>query len=121
MRPHQARIGKRSGPTGGGGGDLDAQRVEAYALGRATLAETVGVTPEVLAELRRQARALFDTGRWAPCLEVVSGLVLLGDLDAQSFVLAAECSRRLGAAERAREWLGHAELVAHATGVRLDV
>jgi hypothetical protein len=92
MSKHQLNIhgDKKRGLT------VDRKQVKAYLKGEIGLVEALGLEPNDLAALRRQADALFSAKTWEACLEVLSGLQVLGNVELLDPMIMAECHRQLG-------------------------
>jgi hypothetical protein len=76
--------------------DVDLVAVERYTNGEIDLRSALGLTPDLLDSLRRQAHALCKAGKWQACIDVVHALAALGDMDHSDPMLLALCHQALG-------------------------
>lgn len=91
MSRHQLHL---QGP--GFSGPAPAIDVEALKARRISIFDAIGATEKNVEELRAQARALYEGGKWERCLEVVLGIAALGKLSLMDAVMMPRCYRELG-------------------------
>lgn len=63
--------------------------------GRADLRDALGVQAQQVEDLRRQAIALHEAGKWQACIDVVLGVTALGSVHPLDALLLARCYRVL--------------------------
>lgn len=96
---------------------VDRKAVEGYLKGEGTLAEGLGLTPENISSLRRQALALVEAGKWQRAIDVVLGLVAMGNVHPADPAILARCYTELGQPELARTCAEHADAMFDALGL----
>jgi hypothetical protein len=105
MPIHQAELaGRKSDRTRN-----DPEAEAAYLRGESTLGRALGVGDEMFAAIRRQARALFDAGRFERARDVLLGISALGRVHPADLELLAGCYRALGDHENADQVAAHAK------------
>ena len=92
MSLHQVRLRGAKGASQ----TVDRDAVRAFARGETELRAALGVGPEAVAALRRQAGALYAVGRHQACVDVLLGLGVLEPLTAQDVAMMAESFFALG-------------------------
>jgi hypothetical protein len=98
------RLGRTAKPS-----SVDSEKVAQAIEGALDLRTALGVEPEVVEGLRRQARALCEVGKWQKCLEVMLGLAALDDLLPPDLVVMALAYEGLGDAELSAKLIAEAE------------
>ncbi len=91
MSRHQLHL---QGP--GASGPAPAIDLEALKAQQISIFDAIGATDQNLEELRAQARALYEGGKWERCLEVVLGIAALGKLSLTDALMMPRCYRELG-------------------------
>jgi hypothetical protein len=69
---------------------------EAYLQGDISLADALKVPPEGILALRRSLQTLFEKQDWNRCIDVLRGLIALGDHEPQDAYVLAHCHEALG-------------------------
>lgn len=100
---------------------VDRKAIEGYLQGQGTLAEGLGLAPENILSLRRQALALLEAGKWQRAIDVVLGLVALGNVHPADPGILARCYTELGQPELARACAEHADALIEALGLGLEL
>ncbi len=98
---------------------VDLLKVERFVKGEIDLATGLGIDDDFLQGLRRQALALYQSGKWERCIKVVLGIVALGSVHPADPVLLARSYEKLGMLEAAAECDRHAERMMSALGIEL--
>lgn len=88
---------------------VDHRALETYFSHEGDLADGLGLTDEDVDALRKQAFALYETGRWERCRDVVIGLAALGRVHLVDALMLARCYRALGFALEAQACEAHAD------------
>lgn len=96
---------------------VDRKAIEAYLQGQGSLADGLSLTPENILSLRRQALALLEAGKWQRAIDVVLGLVALGNIHPADPAILARCYMELGQTEMARVCGEHADAMIEALGL----
>ena len=91
MSRHQLHL---QGP--GASGPAPAIDLEARKAPPIPTFDATGAADQNLEELRAQARALYEGGKWERCLEVVLGIAALGKLSLTDALMMPRCYRELG-------------------------
>lgn len=97
----------------------DEKAMRAFLAGEVDLAEGLGVDRELIEGLRRQAVALFETGKWDRCVQVVLGVVALGSVHPADAIMLSRCYDRLGRPAAADACRDHAERMMSAMGIEV--
>lgn len=96
---------------------VDRKAIEGYLKGEGSLADGLGLEPENILSLRRQALALLEAGKWQRAIDVVLGLVALGNVHPADPAILARCYEELGQPELARACAEHADAMVEALGL----
>jgi len=99
---------------------LDLPAALAAALEGAPLTEALDLRPEHVATVRRQAEALYDAGKWAPCITALEVLTLLGDVRPFDALMRARAHAELGQPDLAERWREAAQRSLAALDAALD-
>jgi hypothetical protein len=83
----------------------DPAVVERFLDGQATLKEALLLHESFASELRAQARALADSGRWKQALDAFGGLAAVGEIHHTDPFYWAICHRGLGDNDKAEACL----------------
>jgi hypothetical protein len=81
--------------------EVDPFLVRRFISGEIALEAALKLDREALDSLRRQAHALYEAGKWQACIDVLTGLSALGDVDAFDPLLMAGAYMELGNSEAA--------------------
>jgi hypothetical protein len=98
---------------------VDELAVERFIKGECDLVDGLGIDDDVLQGLRRQALALYESGKFERCIKVVLGVVALGSVHPADPVLLARAYEKLGMHEAAAECDRHAERIMSALGIEV--
>lgn len=98
---------------------VDPKAVDAFFSGECDLADGLGVGDELISGLRRQALALYESGRFDRAIKVVLGVVALGRIHPADPLLLARCYDKLGNIAAARECEDHANRMMQAMGIEI--
>src|SRR5215470_3687449 len=75
---------------------IDELAIERFMKGEIDLQKALGVDDQLLLALRRQAFALYQSGKWERCIKIVLGVVALGSVHPADAVLLARSYEQLG-------------------------
>lgn len=81
---------------------VDVKVLTRFFEGKIRLDEALELDSKAAAGLRRQAHALYESGKWQQCIDVILGLAAVGDVDPFDPLLMAGAYTELGNAEAAR-------------------
>jgi hypothetical protein len=93
---------------------VDPLRAERFIRGELEIADALGL--DGADDLRRQAVALYGSGRFDACIEVVLGLAALGNVHPVDPLLLARCYTALGDVANAELCADHYERMMRALG-----
>ena|SRR5687767_12516765 len=88
---------------------VDELRAERFIEGRIDLTEALDLSDDTARDLRRQAIALHQAGKFEACIEVVLGLAALGSVHPVDPLLLARCYTALGDVRNAEICTEHYE------------
>jgi hypothetical protein len=84
--------------------------------GRSELSEALALSDETATDLRRQAIALHQAGKFEACIDVVLGLAALGNVHPVDPLLLARCYTAVGDVRNAEICTEHYERMTKARG-----
>jgi hypothetical protein len=93
---------------------IDPLAVSSYLKGERDLAGALSLSDEQITALRRQALALFESGRVERAIDVINGLVALGRFHPLDAILLSRCYEKLGRTEEAQAFAAHADRILRA-------
>ena len=76
-----------------------------------SLSEAIDATPQAIAGLRRQAEALYRSGKWRRCIALLEAVMELGDRTPLDPVMLSRCYDELGETGSAARWAEVAQQV----------
>ncbi len=97
----------------------DPALVSEYATGEVELGRALGLDAEAVQALRRQAVALYESGKWQRCIDVVLGVVALGSVHPVDALLLAGSYKELGQVVESEQCAAHARQLFNAMGLTL--
>ncbi|MCK6548588.1 CDC27 family protein [Myxococcota bacterium] len=98
---------------------VDEKVIDRFFDGDCDLAEALGVSDELIDGMRRQALALYESGKYQNAVQVVLGLVAMGRVHPADPLLLARCYEKLGKLEAAAECNAHGERLLSAMGIEI--
>lgn len=80
---------------------IDGPAVAEFLEGTRSLQAALCVTTEHVAQMKRQAVALFETKRWQRCADVLQGLAQIDEVGLEEVLMLIHCHRELGQMDEA--------------------
>src|SRR5258708_19072466 len=91
--------------------DVSWLLIDACMKGRKSLSQALGITDAVRSDLRAQSFAFYRAGKWERCIDVVLGLVSLGNVEPWDPVMLSRCFDEIDDPERASACAKIAEIM----------
>lgn len=98
---------------------VDLHAMEPYLEGEADLSDGLGLAPDLVDNLRRQAHALMCAGHFQRCIDVCLALVAMGNVHPADALMLAQCYRALGMGQAAEQCQQHGDHMLQAMGIEL--